>query len=336
MVAFRRGVAGVGLVLVMATGCSSLPRGQASAVQEAGATAGREALPVAGPILRLGEVCRSNGTVGIPVRDFMYFVPLISPEPVDCSVSAGSTQSVRLQSVERSQDGRSFTLRCRFALVGAGVLQNDYDHTAMVSRSAEFLRGGGRLTEILGYIRVEGEGICTLEASGESVAGVPVVQKATLAFAGSGGPSPVRIGLEYIAGAPEAWKAEPQAVAYVASLSFARTPPPTRMNVSLASLRDPQAGDTLTEQLKGALKGAIANLLIPPVDIEASGNQALLDFAAALFSGAPTFAFPLAPNLRSLTVSSESPPVGCRLAADGPCSVASPMPAAPLPRPPGG
>ena len=309
-------------------GYGSLQFARAASVAPAGAAPSAVTLPVTGPTLRLDEACKRPGGVGIPVREFMYFVPLISPEPVDCTISAGSTQQAAMKGIERSRDGRAFTLHCRFALVGAGALQNDYDHTAMVNRNAELLRGGGRLAQILGYIRIEGEGDCTLTASGEYVAGVPVVQRVTLGFAGRGGLSPVRIGLLSISGPPEAWSTRMDAVACVASLAFARTAESPRMDVRLASLRDAHSANTLVEKLKGALKGAIANLLIPPVGIEASGNQAMLDFAAALYSGAPAFAFPLATNLRSLTVIPEPAPGGLRTAGEAPlCPAAPPGPA---------
>lgn len=297
-----RGLGGAGLFLAGALGCNHLQTGKLTAESPAAAPPGRLELSTAGPTLRLDAVCGSKGDASIPAREFMYFIPLISPEVVDCTISAGSSQRVMLESIERTRQGNTFALRCWFALVGTGVLQNDYDHAAMVNRNAQTLRGGGRLTEILGFIRVEGEGKCTLDACGEFVGGVPVVQRVALGFAGVAGPSPVRIGLFTISGTPEAWSARTDAVAYVSSLAFTRSAAPPRMDVSLASLRDPQAGDGLAEQLKGALKGAIANLLIPPVTIEASGNLAMLEFAAALYAGAPSFAFPQAQNLRSFAV----------------------------------
>src|ERR1035438_3942931 len=56
---------------------------------EASATSGSH-----GPTIRLDYAAgRSNGS---PVASFMYFVPLISPEPVASITSPGSTQSVQL------------------------------------------------------------------------------------------------------------------------------------------------------------------------------------------------------------------------------------------------
>jgi len=251
----------------------------------------------AGPTLSLA-VWRA-GDAGIPAGDFMYFIPLISPEPVACHVSPANGMRARLVAVERCDAaGGGFALSCRFELVGDGFIEHEIDHAPMATRNAEPLRGGGRLNNLLGSIRMEGEGIATLQAEGSFAGGVPVVEKVSIAFAGRGARSPIRIELDTITGPPDAWVARTESLADVASLSFTRSGAPTRMGVTLAGLRDPGAGDGLAERLKAAIKGTVANLLVPPLDIEATGNAAMLDFAAALVTGAPTFTFPRAVNLR--------------------------------------
>lgn len=327
---------GVALPLLLALlGGGRLLSARAATTSAAEVGRGAGALPPTGPTLRLDLACGRGSDAGSLVRDFMYFVPLISPEPVDCTLSAGNTQRAILKGIERVRNGGTFTLRCQFGLLGTGALQNDYDHSAMVSRNAERLRGGERLNDILGYIRIEGEGDCMLEAKGDYVGGVPVVQRVTMTFTGGRSPSPVRIGLGSISGTPDAWGVRADAVAYVASLGFVRTAAPARMEVSLASLRDAQAGNSFADRFKGALKGAVANLFVPPVGIEMSGNLAMLDFAAALFTGAPTFTFPLAANLRSVTVTPVSATSGPRTTAEASVLPAASGGASPPPGAPG-
>ena len=70
------------------------------------------------------------------------------------------------------------------------------------------------------------------------------------------------------------------------------------MEVTVASVKDKGEGDTLWQNLKGRVKGMAADLLLDPLDIEAAGNGAMLDFGKALVSGSPSFTFPQATNLR--------------------------------------
>ena len=53
------------------------------------------------------------------------------------------------------------------------------------------------------------------------------------------------------------------------------------------------------DNAKGTVTGALANLVIPPIGIEALGNDAMLDFGEALFGRKPTFTFPKARNLQT-------------------------------------
>lgn len=285
-------VAGFAVAVLVGTGCAHRRFGPP--------VPGAVAAPPpaeAGPTLALSAW--RAGDAGIPAGDFMYFIPLISPEPVACHASPANGMRARLVSVERCDAaGGGFALSCRFELVGDGYIEHEINHAPMVTRNAAHLRGGGRLDHLLGSIRLEGEGSATFQAEGTLRDGVPVVDRVVVAFAGGGLRSPIRIELDTITGPPDAWVVRTESLADVASLSFTRGGTPTRMGVTLAGLRDPGAGDGLAERLKAALKGTVANLLVPPLDIEATGNAAMLAFAAALATGAPTFTFPRAVNLR--------------------------------------
>jgi len=61
---------------------------------------------------------------GNPVAEFMYFVPLISLEPVSIVKSSGNTQRARMVSATRSFTARSFVVICEFEFAGEGNQQD--------------------------------------------------------------------------------------------------------------------------------------------------------------------------------------------------------------------
>ena len=71
------------------------------------------------------------------------------------------------------------------------------------------------------------------------------------------------------------------------------------MEVTVASVKKKGAGQNLWQSIKGSLTGAAVNLFIDPLTVETTGHQAMLDFGQALVSGAPTFTFPRARNLKN-------------------------------------
>ena len=71
------------------------------------------------------------------------------------------------------------------------------------------------------------------------------------------------------------------------------------MEVTVGPVKNKAAGDGLWQNLTAGVKGLAANLLIAPLTVEAIGHRAMLDFGGAVSSGAATFTFPRAPNLKS-------------------------------------
>src|ERR1017187_8916147 len=63
-----------------------------------------------------------------PLSKFMYFVPLISPEPVSVFTNAGNTQCARVLSLDCRTNGQTFSATCEFEFTGAGSQQNVFDH----------------------------------------------------------------------------------------------------------------------------------------------------------------------------------------------------------------
>jgi hypothetical protein len=73
------------------------------------------------------------------------------------------------------------------------------------------------------------------------------------------------------------------------------------MEVTVASVRKKGAGNNLWQSIKGGITGTAVNLFLEPLTVEATGHQAMLGFGQAIVSGAPTFTFPHARNLKELS-----------------------------------
>ena len=129
--------------------------------------------------------------------------------------------------------------------------------------------------------------------------GVRTVTEVRLRFNARGKTSPVSIGLCDIHYQEGAYQYQNEVVARVNTLTFRRKAGPPKMDVTVASVKKKGAGKNLWQSLKGGVKGLAVNLFIDPLTVEAVGHQAMLDFGQALVSGAPTFTFPPAKNLKS-------------------------------------
>jgi hypothetical protein len=234
-----------------------------------------------------------------PVADFMYFVPLISPEPVTRLTSPGSTQSVRIISSKRRVSGHSFTTTCEIELAGDGWQQNVFDLAPAIHRQERQLQNGGSLKRRLKSIDVQGAGAFTVEVEGAVSNDVATVSQVRLRFNSHGHVSPVWIDLCDIRRIKDDFGPTNEIMARVNTLTFRRKPGPPTMEVSVASVKHKGSGDGFWQNLKGGLTGAAVNMFIAPLKVEAAGHQAMLDFGQALVSGAPTFTFPRARNLRA-------------------------------------
>jgi hypothetical protein len=249
-----------------------------------------------GPTLRL-DYGRGKSP-GTPVAEFMYFVPLISLEPVSIVQSPGNTQRVRMVSARRSFTARSFLVTCEFEFVGEGNQQDVLDHTEKVRRHERELKEGGALDHELGSINVEGTGSVSIEVAGTMIDQVPTVTEVRLRFNGRGRPSPVTIGLHDIRYVDGSLRMHNESVARVNTLIFRRKSGPSKMGITVASVKRKDASNNFVRNLIGGLKGTTVNLFIQPITVERAGNEAMLNFGLALASEAPAFTFPHAKNLK--------------------------------------
>jgi hypothetical protein len=229
-----------------------------------------------------------------PISSLMYFVKLISPEPVDMSKSVGNTQQSRILSVNKRVDSGKLTTTCRFEIIGQGTQQNIFNQTVAIRKNRELLKNGGTLKRRLDYINIEGTGKGSLQVEGIISDDLPLANKFTFRFNDQGQRSPVTIGIydiRWIDGSPHAIN---ETMIRVGSLTFRRQEGRPKMGVTVASIKSKNAGDGLLSNLAGKVKGTLANMFIPPVYIKTEGNDALLDFAQAIVEGRRQFTFPAA------------------------------------------
>jgi len=250
-----------------------------------------------GPTLEL-DYGHSNAPANA-ISDFMYFVPLISPEPVSVFTNAGNTQCARVLSLKCETNGTSFQAVCEFEFTGQGSQQNQFDHTRLIQNREKELKAGGSINHHLDAINVEGHGSGSVEIKGTLDNGKQTVNEVRMCFNRHGQTSPVTINLSDIRYRDSAMRSENAIVARVNSLLFERKPGTPKMEVTLASIKRKDASNSLWQNFIGGIKGATANLFLPPLTIEAEGHQAMLDFGLALAMEKSEFTFPHAARLKA-------------------------------------
>jgi hypothetical protein len=238
-----------------------------------------------------------------PLNKFMYFVPLISPDPISVSNNAGNTQRARVVSASCRTNGASFHATCEFEVVGEGLQQNIFDHADCIRQHEKELKAGKPLPYQLDAINIQGAGSGSVEIEGTLTNGLPTVNEVKLRFNGHGCTSPVTISLHDIVYRQGAIHLDNAIVARVNALVFSRKSGTPQMEVILASLKSEDAGDGVWQNFVGSVKGAVANLFIPPLIVPADGHQAMMDFGLALATEKATFTFPFATRLRTVTAS---------------------------------
>lgn len=297
----RRSGSGAAALLgvLLLAGCST-PAPRLAGAPSPPTTAGRSAAPapeLEGPTLHLDY---GHGTSpGNSVAEFMYFVPLISLEPVSVVESPGNQQRVRMVSATRSSTGATFLVKCEFEFAGQGSQQNLFDHTEKMRRREQELKDGGSLDHQLAAINIEGSGSVTIEVAGTMTGRIPAVTEVRLRFDGHGKPSLVTIGLHDIGYANGAFRLRNERIARVNTLIFRKMAGPPKMDITVASVKRKDARDSFWENLMGGLKATTANLFLKPILVEPAGNEAMLQFGLALASEAPAFTFPRARNLKA-------------------------------------
>lgn len=248
-----------------------------------------------GPTILLGY-SQENHKIN-PISSFMYFVPLISPSLVDRETSADNEQQVGIISYTRKVTAKSFQVSCDFKISGKGFHKNTFDPNGMIETHIDELKKGESLTNMLDYIKFEGEGFGRIEVEGTITNSVLTVTEMDIKFNARDHRSPITVGLYDVKPKNGQYKFENRSnpiVARVNKLIFKKTDKTPRMGMKLASISKSEESDGFFSSLKGAL----ANLFISPTKVEKLGNDTMLNFGHALFQQNPTFTFPKAKNIK--------------------------------------
>ncbi len=285
----------LGLLLLAGCFTPALPLACAplSSLPEKGAS--NPALELTGPTLHLGD--GRGGSPGNTVAEFMYFVPLISLEPVSVVKSPANTQRARMLSATRSVTAGSFLVTCEFEFKGEGNQQYVFDHSEKIRRHERELKEGSLLDHQLGSISVAGAGRVRVEVEGTMTGQVATVTEVRLRFNVGGRPSLVTIGLHDIGYSNGEIRVRNETVARVNTLVFRRKPGPPKMDITVAAVKRKNAGNNVWQNVMGGLKATAANMVLKPIAVESAGNKAVLNFGLALVSEDPSFTFPNASNL---------------------------------------
>jgi hypothetical protein len=249
-----------------------------------------------GPTLYLAY--RENAGITNTVAEFMYFVPLISPGPVSSVRNAGNTQRARIVSLNCQANDRSFHASCEFDFIGQGCQRHVFDHSENTLQHEQTLKNGEALEKQLTAIIVQGGGSGVVEVEGVITNGVRQTKVVRLRF-NHRHTSPVFVELSDIYYDGKEYRQRNQLTARVNTLTFRRTTGPARMEISLASVNKKGAKSNLWQSVVGDITGAAVNLFIPPVPVEMSGLNTMLDFGGALAGNAASFTFPLASRLKA-------------------------------------
>jgi len=287
-----------GFLLTACVGLSSDPTSQMSS-SESVADGNDTAKDSNGPTMIMSY--SKKKFVKNPIESFMYFVPLIAPTLVDNISSVNNEQQVGVISHKITVDSKSFSVACDFEILGSGFHMNTFDSAGMIAAHTDELKKGKSLTNMLDYIKIDGDGYGVIEVKGEISGSTKTVTEVNMQFNASGHKSPVTIGLYDIKPKDGQYKYENrtnQIVARVNSLIFKKTENTPHMEIIVASISD--AGKS--EGFFSRVKGAIANLFITPPKVTKLGNTTMLEFGYALLQKKTTFTFPKAKNIKESKV----------------------------------
>ena len=257
-----------------------------------------EALPAAptGPTLHFNY--GASQPLANPLNKFMYFVPLISPELVSVFTNAGNSQCARVLSFDCQTNATTFHVTCEFDFVGAGLLRNEFNHALTIKSHDQELKAGKPLKHQIASISVQGTGSGSVEINGMLTNGVFTVTGLKMKFNSHDHTSPVNILLEDIYYRDGAIHFENKTVARVNSLTFLQKAGEPKMEVTLASVKREDAGNSLWQNFIGGIKAAAADLLLPPLTVTTDGYHAMMDFGHALATQQMSFTFPFATRLK--------------------------------------
>jgi len=239
--------------------------------------------------------------VNTPTASFMYFIPLISPTLVSTEISPNNRQQAMFISYEKTVVLDSFTVSCEFELQGSGFFKDIFDSNGIIATFPEEIKKNAPVTNLLDYIRLEGEGFGRIDVKGTIADSNVTVTQVDVHFNTRGKKSPVTIGLYSVKPENGHYKYENrynEIVARVATLTFNKCDGAPRMGIEVVSVNKASKPNSYV----GRVKGFVVNFFIEPVKISKLGNDNMLNFGYALLNKQPSFTFPKAANIKNQTV----------------------------------
>jgi hypothetical protein len=236
-----------------------------------------------------------------PIASFMYFIPLIAPTFVDNISSVNNEQQLDIISHKIKVGSKSFHVVCEFEILGKGFHENTFDSAGMIATHTNELKKGETLTQVLDYIKIDGDGYGVIEVKGRITGSTRTATRVDIQFNARGHKSPVTIGLYDIEPKDGEYKYENRSneiVARVNTLAFKKTEQTPRMGIKVASI----AKKGKSAGFFGWIKGAIANLFIKPPKVDKLGNNTMLEYGDALLQKNSMFTFPKAKNIKESKV----------------------------------
>jgi len=233
-----------------------------------------------------------------PVDAFMYFVPLNSLSGVRTEINPNTTFTAGVVNWQYTPGRKdNFTLSCDFEITGAGLYTVTYDPAEMIDMVHQRYPNNKTLTNLLDWIRFEGDCKGRIEASGCGQGNAAVINEVTVSFTRDGSKSPVVIAIYDVSDDNRQFRYADKInciVARVNTLTFKRSEKSPRMGIELASLKKANQ----SEGWFSSLTAMLANLVLPPMPISEIGHHTMLDFGLALYQKKSSFTFPVAKTLR--------------------------------------
>jgi hypothetical protein len=233
-----------------------------------------------------------------PIYSFAYFIPLISPTLVDREISVNNNQQVSIISYKKKVTSKSFYAACEFKMTGKGFHRNTFDSAGMIARNVGDLKEGEPLTNMLDYIKFQGQGVGLIEVKGTITGSTKTVTEVDICFHAKGELSPVTIGLYSVKPQNGQYKYENrynEIIATVDTLTFSRSSENPRMGIEISSIRDKNEEEV---GFWSKVKAIIANFFIKPLEVDKLGNDTMLNFGYAILKQEPAFTFPIAKNIK--------------------------------------
>ena len=186
---------------------------------------------------------------------------------------------------------------CELKMLRKGFHKNTFDSAGMITAHTDELKKGKSLTNMLDYIKFEGEGFGRIEVKGTMTGSTLTVTEIDLQFNARGHKSPINVGLYDIKPKDGQYKYENrsnQIVARVNTLAFRKAKKTPRMGIKVASVSKSEGSESFWNRVKGV----IANLFIDSPKVEELSNTTMLEFGYALLQKNTTFTFPKAKNIK--------------------------------------